>query len=166
VFRTVADFEQTWANERESTLKVMRALTDVSLAQMVAPGGRTLGRIAWHIVQTLGEMGRHAGLSVEGADENTPQPDTADAIAKAYQTGADALARTVKATWTDADLPVEIEMYGQKWTRGVALSGLVAHEVHHRGQMTVLMRQAGLRVPGVYGPAKEEWAAYGMTEQG
>jgi len=26
----------------------------------------------------------------------------------------------------------------------------------------VLMRQAGLRVPGVYGPAKEEWESYGM----
>jgi hypothetical protein len=24
------------------------------------------------------------------------------------------------------------------------------------------MRQAGLRVPGVYGPALEEWSAYGM----
>ena len=26
----------------------------------------------------------------------------------------------------------------------------------------VLMRQAGLKVPGVYGPAREEWTAYGM----
>ena len=35
-------------------------------------------------------------------------------------------------------------------------------EAHHRGQMTVLMRQAGLTVPGIYGPAQEEWAAMGM----
>jgi len=28
--------------------------------------------------------------------------------------------------------------------------------------MTVLMRQAGLRVPGVYGPAHEDWAGMGM----
>ncbi len=28
--------------------------------------------------------------------------------------------------------------------------------------MTVLMRQAGLKVPGTYGPAKEEWGAIGM----
>ena len=28
--------------------------------------------------------------------------------------------------------------------------------------MTVLMRQAGLKVPGVYGPAREEWAEFGM----
>jgi uncharacterized damage-inducible protein DinB len=28
--------------------------------------------------------------------------------------------------------------------------------------MTVLMRQAGLRVPGVYGPSQEEWSQFGM----
>ncbi len=28
--------------------------------------------------------------------------------------------------------------------------------------MTVLMRQAGLTVPGIYGPSKEEWANLGM----
>jgi hypothetical protein len=31
--------------------------------------------------------------------------------------------------------------------------------------MTVLMRFAGLEVPGVYGPAKEEWVAYNMAPQ-
>jgi uncharacterized damage-inducible protein DinB len=30
--------------------------------------------------------------------------------------------------------------------------------------MTVLMRQAGIRVPGLYGPAKEDWAAFGQEE--
>jgi uncharacterized damage-inducible protein DinB len=47
----------------------------------------------------------------------------------------------------------------------MALRVLIQHEVHHRGQMTVLMRQAGLEVPGVYGPAREEWAACGMPAQ-
>ena len=34
-----------------------------------------------------------------------------------------------------------------------------------RGQMTVLMRQAVLAVPGIYGPAEEEWAAMGLPPQ-
>jgi uncharacterized damage-inducible protein DinB len=29
--------------------------------------------------------------------------------------------------------------------------------------MTVLMRQAGLKVPGIYGPSREEWVKIGMT---
>jgi uncharacterized damage-inducible protein DinB len=53
-------------------------------------------------------------------------------------------------------------MYGQQWKRGYTLAVLVRHQAHHRGQMTVLMRQAHLRVPGVYGPAREEWSEFGM----
>jgi uncharacterized damage-inducible protein DinB len=162
MFRTIDDFEKTWSQERESSLKVMRALTDASLNQAVSAGGRTLGKIAWHIVQTLGEMGGHAGLKVEGANEHTAQPSTASAMADAYAANAEAVARAVKASWKDADLPGEVEMYGDKWARGKVLLALVAHEAHHRGQMTVLMRQAGIAVPGVYGPSKEEWAAYGL----
>ena len=51
------------------------------------------------------------------------------------------------------------------WSRGKTLGALVTHQIHHRAQLTVVMRLAGLKVPGVYGPAKEEWAAYGMEPQ-
>lgn len=55
------------------------------------------------------------------------------------------------------------DMYGQKWKRGFTLQALIAHEIHHRGEMIVLMRIAGLAVPGVYGPTRDEWANYGMA---
>jgi uncharacterized damage-inducible protein DinB len=165
MFRTIAEFAGAWQQESGSTLKVMQALSDASLAQKVTPEGRSLGRLAWHVVQTLGEMGGHAGLTVDAANEKTPQPAGAAAIVEAYQAGAAALLKAVTSAWKDADLPVEIDMYGEKWTRAMALRAMIQHEVHHRGQMTVLMRQAGLAVPGVYGPAREEWAAYGMPAQ-
>lgn len=165
MFRTIADFSRAWQGESANTLKMMRALTDASLARKVSAEGRSLGRIAWHIVQTLGEMGGHAGLTVAAANEKTPQPATAAAIADTYQAGASAVEKAVTSTWTDADLPVEIDMYGEKWARGQSLMALISHEVHHRAQMTVLMRQAGLTVPGVYGPAREEWSASGMPPQ-
>ena len=60
------------------------------------------------------------------------------------------------------DLDREEAMYGEAWKRGYAFYVLVAHQAHHRGQMTVLMRQAELKVPDVYGPTKESWAAYGV----
>jgi uncharacterized damage-inducible protein DinB len=165
MFHTIAEFTGAWRYESANTLKIMQALTDGSLAQKVTAEGRSLGRLAWHIVQTLGEMGGHAGLAVEGADEKTPEPTSAAAIAEAYKTGASAVDKAVASAWTDADLPGEIDMYGEKWTRAMALRALIQHEVHHRAQMTVLMRQAGVKVPGIYGPAREEWAAYGMPTQ-
>lgn len=162
---SIAAFEAAWKNENTATLKVLRALTDASLAQPVAPGGRTLGRIAWHIVQTLGEMTRQAGLDVKATDEHTPQPTSAAAFADAYEVGAKAVAEAVSAAWKDEQLADLVDMYGDKWPRSGVLYALIVHEVHHRGQMTVLMRQAGIAVPGVYGPSKEEWVAYGMPAQ-
>jgi len=49
MFRTVAEFTEAWKYESGSTLKIMQALSDQSLAQKVTPEGRSLGRLAWHI---------------------------------------------------------------------------------------------------------------------
>ena len=73
-----------------------------------------------------------------------------------------ALLDQVGDKWTDAALKVEDERYGEKWERGFTLYVLLVHEVHHRGQVTVLMRQARLMVPGIFGPSKEEWEKWGM----
>jgi len=161
MFRRVADFEKSWAADSASTLKVFRALTDASLGQAVAPGGRTLGRLAWHLTCTVGEMPGHAGLEIDGPALESEPPASAAAIAAAYEKASDSLLARVKA-WSDATLDVEDDLYGQRWTRGFTLHALLEHQIHHRGQMTVLMRQAGLRVPSIYGPAREDWAGMGM----
>ena len=53
-------------------------------------------------------------------------------------------------------------MFGQTWQNGLTLSLFIRHEVHHRGQLTVLMQLAGLPVAGMYGPSKQEWEAMGI----
>jgi uncharacterized damage-inducible protein DinB len=165
MFRTIQDFLESWTYEREATLKVFRALTDRALTQRVTPEGRSLGRIAWHIVQTLPEMGGRTGLAIQGPSEDEPTPTTVEAISAAFDAAATSLGQQVQESWTDEDLTVEDDMYGEKWMRGKTLGALVNHQTHHRGQMTVLMRQAGVSVPGVYGPSREEWEAYGMPPQ-
>lgn len=162
MFRSIEDFAADWAGERASTTKVLRALRDDALPQPVVPGGRTAGSLAWHIVQTLPEMLGHAGLSVAGPGQDERQPGAAAEIASAYESAAADLERAVRDGWTDDMLGEEVSMYGQRWTRATVLSVLIRHEAHHRGQLTVLMRQAGLAVPGCYGPSREEWQAMGM----
>ena len=164
MFRSLDDFAADWKQETDGTLKVLHNLTDASLAQRVVPGGRTLGFLAWHITCTLAEMGGHAGLKVDGPTEKThPEvPEHAAVIAKRYETAAASLLDAVQANWTDAQLPDLIPMYGEEWPKGMMLSALIKHQTHHRAQMTVLMRQAGVPVPGMYGPSKEEWAAMGI----
>jgi uncharacterized damage-inducible protein DinB len=165
MFRRVADFRKTWQEEREGTLKLLRALDDLSLSQAAGADQRTLGRIAWHLTTTLSEMMDRTGLKVAGPAHDSPVPATAAAILAAYEEASASVADEVGA-WTDAALEVEDDVYGERWPRGRTLQALVAHQAHHRGQMTVLMRLAGRSVPGVYGPSREEWAAYGMPVPG
>lgn len=162
MYTTLDPFFRAWKHESEGTLKMLQQLTDASLAQRVAPEDRTLGRIAWHIVGSLVEMMNQTGLTVAGPGEHDPVPATAAEIAAAYATAMGSLETEIRSKWNDASLAVADEMYGESWPRGVTLAILIQHQAHHRGQMTVLMRQAGLKVPGIYGPAREEWAAYGQ----
>lgn len=163
MFISIEQFKQEWQAESDNTRKIFSALTDESLKQPVTEGHRTLGRVAWHIIQTLPEMGGRTGLKVDGPAEDAPVPASAEKIKHAYDTAAKSLLEQVTENWTDETLNMEDDMYGQKWKRGLSLYILFKHELHHRAQMTVLMRQAGLTVPGIYGPAKEEWSQYGAA---
>ena len=163
MYTTIADFAETYKHEAASTQKLLDALTDASLKQAVVSDHRTLGRMAWHIITTYPEMGGNAELKFTGISDKTPLPTSAAEIAKAYRSVSSQLADQIRTQWSDAKLAEEKDFYGMMWKLGLMLDILVRHEVHHRGQMTVLMRQAGLKVPGVYGPAKEEWAGMGMN---
>ncbi len=162
MYRRIDDFLKDWEYESASTSKIIGALTDASLEQPVAPGHRTLGRIAWHVAQTISEMMGKTGLSISGADEEAPVPHNAAAIKAAYDTGSASLVKEIRSGWKDATLELEDNLYGENWKRGVTLTALLMHQAHHRGQMTVLMRQAGIKVTGIYGPAMEDWAAFGQ----
>jgi len=161
MFRQIDDVARAWESESQSTLKVLGHITDASLNQRVTPDGRTLGFLAWHVATSIPEMINRTGLAVEGADHG-PAPATAEEIRRGYEQASRSLLDQIRSRWTDASLEQEVDLYGERWKNGFTVFALIAHQAHHRGQMTVLMRQAGLKVPGVYGPAREEWAAYGM----
>lgn len=163
MFNTIPDFMYAWKAEKEASLKIFNALTDDALSQIVFPGGRTLGKIANHLIETLTEMASAAGLPIE---HETPDYQTARELLKAYKKTSDILLHIIQQHWTDHSLQEKVMMYHNKaWKKGFVLAVLVLHQAHHRGQMTVLMRQAGLKVPGVYGPAKEEWQAFNLQPQ-
>jgi uncharacterized damage-inducible protein DinB len=164
MFRTIADFEKIWKDESESVMKMLGQLTDASLSQQVTDDHRTLGRVAWHIVTTITEMIPATGLKLDGPDPKAGVPASVEEIRSAFQTASNSLLNQIKTDWTDETLQVEDDMYGLTWKRGYTLFVLIIHQTHHLGQMSVLMRQAGVKVPGIYGPSKEEWSQYGMSE--
>jgi uncharacterized damage-inducible protein DinB len=161
-YNTLKDFFDDWKYESESTIKLLGNLTNESLNQKITAEGRSLGFLGWHLVETISEMPGRTGLKIFSPDMEHYDAANAEHLKECYKNASDSLTEKINAGWNDDTLKQEDDMYGEKWTRGYTLMCLVSHQIHHRGQMTVLMRQAGLKVPGIYGPSKEEWAAYGM----
>ncbi|WP_282939225.1 DinB family protein [Paenibacillus sp. RC67] len=165
MFTSIQQFAASWSNETAATQRVMDVLTDASLNQKITADHRSLGQLAWHLTTTIHEMTSRTGLEFTPAaeDEHAPAPASAKAIADAYRSQRNALLEAVQAQWKDEDLVRTTSMYGEEWPNGLTLHLLIQHEIHHRGQMTVLMRQAGLRVPDIYGPTREDWIERGMA---
>lgn len=162
MYQTIQEFLDDWQLESEYTLTLFRVLTDDSLSQKVSPEGRSLGRLAWHITFSVGEMMMHSGLEMEEHGVEETVPASAAEIIQIYKRSSRSLAKALKLQWTSDMLKNTVDMYGEAWSRSKVLTVLIRHQAHHRGQMTVLMRQAGLKVPGIYGPSREEWADMGM----
>jgi uncharacterized damage-inducible protein DinB len=165
MFSKLEDFVESWKAEAASTIKVFDAIPDSHAGQAVAEGHRTLKRLAWHLVEGLIEMPTQLGIVIEGREmleghHIIDPPATMAEVKAAYEKASASFLKGLEA-WTDETLQIEDNMYGMQWKRSTTLGVLIVHEVHHRGEMFVLMRQAGLVPPGIYGPTKEGWAAYG-----
>lgn len=165
MYHKLTDFLSDWAYESEATLKILKNLTDESLPKKIGENVRTPGRLAWHITTAINEMISRTGISVDKTNHDEPVPATTAEIIKEYDRSSANLINELKANWTDDTLILEDDMYGEMWAKGKTLSVLITHQIHHRGQLTTLMRLSGLKVPGIYGPSKEEWVGFGMPPQ-
>jgi uncharacterized damage-inducible protein DinB len=167
MFRRVDDFKTIWTQEAEKTLALLAAIPDAAAHQAVDEQHRDLRRLAWHLVETVLELPQNLGLRVKGPVALGPDgfigapPPTMAEIAAAYRAVSDSLLDHI-GSWSNTELGRAFTLYGETWTGAFALYVLVSHQTHHRGQMTVLMRQAGLHLPRIYGPTKEAWAGFGM----
>jgi uncharacterized damage-inducible protein DinB len=166
MFRRLDDFRKAWTEEAKHTVAVLEAIPDPALGAAITPGHRDLRRLAWHMVESAIEMPTRMGLAIPGAEMVKggfigDPPEHMQSIIQAYSAASDGLLKGIE-NWSDADLERDDEMYGDIWKRGYGLMVMLIHQTHHRGQMTVVMRQAGLLVPPIYGPVKEGWSAYGV----
>lgn len=165
MYRKIDDFLSDWKTEQEFTLTIFSKIKDEHLSSKPAENIRTLGRLAWHITQTLTEMPFKAGILKKDELEDQPILVTAKEIIAQYKTYSSRLMESIGKTWKDSELTDILEVYGQKWEKRKILSVMVTHQIHHRAQMTIIMRLLNIEVPGIYGPSKEEWVKFGMSPQ-
>ncbi len=156
MYVTVSDFIKEWNREAVLTQNVLDGLTDASLKQQVYPGGRTLGRIAWHLTTCIPEYLAEFGLKIDPVENADQVPASAKKIAETFKNVSANAAKAILQQWNDETLKEVQTAFGREETNAQILMGLIKHTIHHRGQLTVLIRQAGLKPFGVYGPPKED----------
>jgi uncharacterized damage-inducible protein DinB len=156
MYSDIKQFIEDWKKESDSTIKLFENLNDDSLGKKFFDRVRTPGFLAWHITASIGEMLETAGYRIGITKHHDMAPATVKEIINVYIDSTEKLIKEV-ANWSNEELDEEVNMYGEMWTKAQVLTALVKHQIHHRGQLTVIMRMAGLKVPGMYGPSYEEW---------
>lgn len=154
MYRQVDDFLSEWAASAHGTIQVLKAVTDEKLEQSIVEDHSTLGWLGWHLVGAAGYFSYLAGLQVPMIRQEDPIPSKVAEIVAAYEKVANDV-KEEAAKLSNEDLLEEVKGFNGPVKRGALLRVLIDHQTHHRGQMTVLLRQAGLPVPGVLGPTKE-----------
>lgn len=162
MFVTISDFIKEWNVESNLTQNVLDGLTDDSLTQKVYPEGRTLGRIAWHLTTCIPEYLAEFGLKIDEVENAEEVPTSAKEIAETFKNVSSNASKVIEEQWSDETLKEVQTAFGREQSNATIIMGLIKHTVHHRGQITVLIRQAGLKPFGVYGPPKEDWVHFGV----
>jgi len=162
MFHHIEDFIRIWKAEAERTESLLQKIPDEGLDKKPVPALRTIGRLIWHIIETPKEMLERTGLKVIGPEWGTQPPKSIQEIIEMHRQVANSVVKMIQENWTDDSLNELDDMYGERWKKRQTLSALLLHTIHHRSQLTVLMRAADIEVTGLYGPAKHEWAAMGL----
>jgi uncharacterized damage-inducible protein DinB len=151
-------------DEAVTTRRVLERVPDNRLGWRPHPKARTLGELALHVAIVPGgvaqliaspsparapQFGRDP--SPASSSELMPALDQSIATAKQVLGGMDDGALT--ATWRMTN--GERELFAT--TRAAMLRSIMLnHWYHHRGQLTVYLRELGVPIPSIYGPTADE----------
>ena len=155
-------FLESWDREAANTVKLLQALPAEQYDFRPDPTGRSLGELAWHLAE--GDAYISYGIdrgefTMESRPPNIERPRTVEALAPGYErVHSDAVARIRKLTAPDLDRTISF-FTGPMSIREILWNGIMAHGIHHRGQLTLMCRLVGGQAPGLYGPNREEMAA-------
>jgi uncharacterized damage-inducible protein DinB len=155
-------FLASWDREATNTVKLLEALPSTQYDFRPDATGRSLGELAWHLAEGDAYMsyGIERGEFTRGAKPpNIERPRTVEELAPGYErVHREAVARIRNLAPQDLDRTIQF-FAGPMTIREILSSAILAHGIHHRGQLSLMCRLAGGQAPGLYGPNREETAA-------
>jgi len=155
-------FLDTWDAEAKHTLAMLRALPVDKYDFRPDAGGRSLGELGWHLAEGDAYMtyGIERGVFEMGAKPpGMDRPKTVEGLAPGFERiHADAVERVRKLNGADLDREIMFFTGSPVTIRQILWTMLLHHQIHHRGQLSLMCRLAGGCAPAPYGPNREEMA--------
>lgn len=159
----IEEFIQLWEHESGVTKDLFKTIPNDKFEFRPDPQGRSIGELAQHIAEvetifsTIARERAFPGSRPAGLE--TPR-NAADLVSGYERIHRDAVER-VRGLRPE-DLDREFPFFGRQISvRQVLRFPLLHHQIHHRGQLMMLIRQAGAVPSRVYGPSREESAPAG-----
>jgi uncharacterized damage-inducible protein DinB len=160
---TVSDIVHELEQEAQATRRVLERVPEDKLQWKPHPKSMSLGQLAMHVANLPGAIAELSTQPSFDVQTPIPRPDAGNHrdILAAFDDSM-ARARTHLARMKDSDLALPWRMMSgtrELWSipRFAFLrSVMLNHWYHHRGQLTVYLRQTGALVPAVYGDSADE----------
>jgi uncharacterized damage-inducible protein DinB len=155
---TVETLFTVWDREAKKTVEVLKQLPAGQYDFRPDPGGRSLGELAWHLAEldayiSFGIV--NGAFTTDVKPPNIKRPMTIEALAPGYERIHDEAKERLKHL-KPADLEKEMTFFDRTTSISALLwDMMLLHSIHHRGQLSLLVRLAGGAVPAIFGPTRE-----------
>jgi uncharacterized damage-inducible protein DinB len=153
---------QELEQEASTTRRVLERVPDDQLAWRPHDKARTLGQLALHVATVPGGVAEFAVQSpVQAPQFADPSPNSASELVPALDQSI-ARAKAALSGMNDATLTETWRMMqGDRELLAIPRMALLRsimlnHWYHHRGQLSVYLRQLNVPVPSIYGPSADE----------
>ena len=153
----VAQFLQTFASEHKTTMKVLKAVPADKLDFKPHERNMSAGELAWHIA---GSQLYIAKALASGSFSGPPPaaiPSTLDEIVAGCESFYEQTCKVLSGL-TQEQLQGAVSLpNGLSFPIAPFMwSGVLFHQIHHRGQLSIYIRMMGGKVPSIYGPSGDE----------
>ncbi len=154
-------FLRIWEREFHTTVKVFKAFPGDKLDVKPHERSRSVGDLAWQCAIDERVIGKilDGQNDLRNVPPSPPPPETMDEIVAEYESAHREAFRKMSQL-SEEEFSKTVSCFlpagGWKMPQPEAFWGNLMDEVHHRGQLTVYLRQAGGKVPSIYGPSGDE----------
>ncbi|HEX2249862.1 MAG TPA: DinB family protein [Gemmatimonadales bacterium] len=168
---TVEELIQELEQETHATRRLLERIPENHMEWQPHPKSMTLGELAMHVASIPGAL---AEVSTRPFDVGTPIPrPSANSVDQLLESLSRSVARAIEILRSMGDRGLEdqwqmLDGDRELWSlpRGAFLrTTMLNHWYHHRGQLTVYLRQLGIPLPAVYGDSADEKMAAAMSER-